>query len=322
MTLNLQVHTAESPIVTLRSQRNRNRLLFNMNPLINDIDLVDMDDIEKENRSVGSELARKHVIRGCRKTIPLNSSSESEDQDSMTAMVPAMPPKTIKNKERKKGATIIKVVKSASLEKAKSDLQFKSTALRKCQKELKVEQAEVLKVKKLHQKALEDVKKLRSEIKDKDKTIKTLERRKEAPNVSDAEDEIERLKRKIKVLIEEYDNRLKLRKKDYNTLLSAKNKLDTDFSIKLERANRLLEKSEEKIKKLADEQTAKKEQKADEATVSKLVLIDAERSASLEKMQHLARNHQDAAYLKDRNATQKRSQLLSLGSGVSCDVSV
>jgi len=62
----------------------------------NGIDLVDMNENEKENRSVDSdnaELAPKHFTRMSRKPIAVHSSSEGEEQNSFAKKVPAMPSK-------------------------------------------------------------------------------------------------------------------------------------------------------------------------------------------------------------------------------------
>ena len=89
MDVNSQDHTAESPIATLISQWNRNFFVFKMNDLGNDMDLVYMNENKEENRSVGSELAPKHVAH---KPIFVNSWSEGEGQDLVLAEAPTWPP--------------------------------------------------------------------------------------------------------------------------------------------------------------------------------------------------------------------------------------
>ena len=89
MAVDSQVHNAESPIATLISQWNLNCFVFNMNPLGNDMDFVYMNENKEENRSVGSELAPKHVAR---KPIFVKSWSEGEGQDLVLAKAPTWPP--------------------------------------------------------------------------------------------------------------------------------------------------------------------------------------------------------------------------------------
>ena len=62
----------------------------------NGIDLVDMNENKKENRSVDSdnaELAPKHFTRMSRKPIAVHSSSEREEHNPFTEKAPAMPSK-------------------------------------------------------------------------------------------------------------------------------------------------------------------------------------------------------------------------------------
>jgi hypothetical protein len=58
--------------------------------------------------------------------IPANSSSEGEDQNSLIAKAPTMPPKLIKKKDDKNEATIFQVIKLSALETTKVSLQAKS----------------------------------------------------------------------------------------------------------------------------------------------------------------------------------------------------
>ena len=60
-----------------------------MNDLGDDMDLVYMNENKEENRSVGNELAPKHVAR---KPIFVNSWSEGEGQDSVLAEAPTWHP--------------------------------------------------------------------------------------------------------------------------------------------------------------------------------------------------------------------------------------
>ena len=66
-------------------------------------------------------------------------------------------------------------MRSAAVEKVRAELQEKANALRKLQRDLKTEQAEIARLKKLNIKLSDDIKKSKNVIANKDKAIKTLE---------------------------------------------------------------------------------------------------------------------------------------------------
>ena len=313
-----------SIVESIVAQRTLDRFAPIMDQFNNDIDLVDMNENEKENRSVDSdnaELAPKHFTRMSRKPIAVHSSSEGEEQNSFAEKAPAMPSKRHAKKFTKGSDKNEQDLRSAAVEKMRAELQAKANALRKLQRDLKTEQAEIARLKKLNIKLSDDIKKSKHVIANKDKAIKTLEAEvggnlKKGRCLHDALDEVDRLERKTKVLTEEFEERLKERKKAFNDLSASSKKFATEKNKELEKLQKLHDKLDLKLKTLTDQSLTKGQSKVDEMTASKLVLLDAERAANVEKMQLLARNRQDAAELKERQTTKKRGHLMSLGNEV------
>ena len=287
----------------------------------NGIDLVDMNENEKENRSVDSDnatLAPKHFTRMSRKPIAVHSSSEGEEQNSFTKKAPAMPSKRHAKKCIKGSDKNEQDLRSAAVKKVRAELQEKANAIQKLQQDHKTEQAEVARLKKLNIRLSDNIKKSKNVIANKDKAIKTLEAKvsgnlKKGRCLHDALEKVDRLERKTKVLTEKFEEHLKERKKSCNHLSASSKKVAAKKNKELEKLQKLHDKLDLKLKTLTNRYLTNGQSKVDEMTASKLVLLDVERAANVEKMQLLACNCQDAADLKERQTTKKPWSVDELG---------